>query len=282
MTLTCAALEEQRHGRDLRRLRELVDEIRWISPDELPSETSVAVLGGLWLMNNVDRARDTLTRRARAGYSTIVVPRFRAGELGEVLGSPTAITVVSGEAGTVSWAGDGGTFAVSSVTSLETSLHNGHWASSETGLTVLGYRAHSGAGHMVVCTAALASRALGVEASEQRRLLERIFETLAPNQVVHEDAPAQEASTDSLSGFFDRHGPQAAAIALALVVAEGDRTADLRTVAWDRLGLSSDEAEFQRAVSAVPPAGVVELRQELEARGWGAHLRAVEREGRER
>ena len=132
-----AAPIEQQTDRDLQRLPELADAVLWLDEAALADTPVPAVVTGLWLSADSVRAERLLKTRCVKGYVTLVVPRFAGGDLAGILGAPTAIQVRPGDTETVVWQ-DGGVYAVSAVSLLETVLPAGRWAVSERGALVLG------------------------------------------------------------------------------------------------------------------------------------------------
>ncbi len=167
------------------------------------------------------------------------------------------------------------------MSSLRTTLHAGRWAiASGVGTVVLCFRPYAAAGPIVVCTAALTSRPPGVESGEQRRLLERIVAEAASHTgpPVHDrdNEPPVEPAFD-LDAYLDEEGEVGAALLLAMRACEGDRSADVATVAREVVGVVIPIGEVDRCVRRIPEASTKMIAIALRAHGWGAHLRQIER-----
>lgn len=273
--MKCAALNDQRSARDLELLPMLVESVDWLEVKDLESTRLPLILGALWLSADAAHAERLLRARTRSSRSTVVVPRFRGGDLAPVLGTPSAVTIRAHDAKVVKW-NDGEEYRVSSVSHIHTVLHAGQWARTEEGSAVFSYRPHASAGLVVLCTANVTSRALGVDRGEQERLLGRILAECG-GAAVHlddrsKDGPMLAADTES---FLRTEGDAGAALLLALVASGGDRTADLETVARERLGLRLDAGDARRLLDRLPEFNVDRLDVALRDAGWGAHLRLL-------
>ncbi len=277
--LRCAALEVQRSGRDLAQLEELVDEVVWTASSDAIDVAEPLIVSGLWLSENAQYGQTMLSGRSEAGGVTLLVPRFKGGNLAPLVSAPSAVEVRAGNFDGVAWE-DGEQYVVSGVSSLRTMLHAGRWAlATGVGVVVLCFRPHITAGPIVMCTAALGSRPPGVELEEQRRLLSRILrETSAhvrPPSPKQGDTRTNEPALD-LDTYLSEEGAQGAGLLLALVACKGDRAADVAKVAKELLGIELPESEAGRALRRVPDSSTQAIVTALRASGWGAHLRRVE------
>jgi hypothetical protein len=277
MEVRCAALLDQKKARDLRLLESLVDHVDWLSPDELRGSPAPVLISGSWIAENEGTARELAAARSRAGRATVFVPRLRAGDWRELLGAPTAVEVVLGQASALRWH-DGTEYEVPSVTCIRTSLHAGQWASSDVGSVVLAYRATTTAGPVVLCAANLTNSQIGVDEGAQRsalrRLLSDVVDALGTETEDEPDEP--QASLETAEDFLAETAGAGASLSLALVAAGGDRGADLAGVARDVLGLTLP-ADHEALLERLPTVSVAELEAALAARGWSAHLRHLRR-----
>jgi hypothetical protein len=278
MALVCCAPSEQRTWRDLAQLEKLCAEVAWLDRPELANAPMPAIVCGLAAHDDPRGMRDLLKKRAGAGYTTVLVPRFRAGDLAGVLEAPAAVMVRNGDATQVRWA-DGTQFAVSAVTAIDTALHARRWATSNAGCCVLAYRANTGTGAVVICTAVVAGRALGVDPEEQQSLLSRIFEQAAALETAAEATKSQAAKPQAdeeirdLETFLQQYAAEGAALLLTVIIAQGNRGADLATIARERLGMSLPADKLAVMLSRLPETTLAELALTLRNHGWGAHLR---------
>jgi hypothetical protein len=273
-----AALTTQKGLRDLGSLPGLAESVAWLESGEAATEPAPLVVCGLWLAQSADEARAVLRGRTQAGLTTVVVPRLQAGDLSGLLGAPATIEVVPGEFRGVSW--DGQDYAVPGVAVLETSLHAGKWAvAAGLGTAVLAWRPHAGAGAVVLCTAALTGRPLGVEREQQRQLLERILREAASGTTAPRREELSVAERVPLGTFLDEEGEAGAALLLAWLVAGADEAEAVRSAAQQLLGLELQTPEIKRMLARLVVPGVEEARAELQRRGWGPHLRRLPRTG---
>lgn len=275
----CAALQSQQSGRDLAQLEELGGQVDWIADSAAADVRQPLILPGLWISDNPDRSREVLRCRSAAGRVTLLVPRWRAGDIAPVIGASSSIEVHPSNFDGVAWE-DGQPYAVAGVSSLRTVLHAGKWAvATGVGTVLLCFRPHMTAGPIVICTAAVAGRPPGVRFEEQRRLLARIL-TEAEKLVVsfgqkkpemHPTEPAPDLET-----YLRDEGPAGAAMLLALIACKANKAADLASSVKARLGIELEPVELQRVLSRLPEASTPEMAVALKASGWGAHLRRVE------
>src|SRR5687768_10883922 len=108
----CAALHSQRPSRDLVQLEELVGEVHWIEDSAAADVLSLLILSGMWVSDNPEQSREVLRRRSVAGRVTLLVPRWRAGNIGAFVGAPSSIEVRASNFDGIAWE-DGEQYAVS-------------------------------------------------------------------------------------------------------------------------------------------------------------------------
>lgn len=274
----CAALESQKSGRDFAQLEELAGQVDWIADSSAADVAYPLVLSGMWVSDNKERSREVLRRRSGAGRVTLLVPRWRAGDIAPLVGATSSIEVRANNFDGVAWE-DGQQYAVSGVSSVRTALHAGRWAvATGVGTTLLCFRPHMTAAPIVICTAAVAGRPSGVRLEEQRRLFERILTEAEALGSPHPNEPEmrpKEPATD-LSTFLSEEGPIGASLLMALLSCQGDRAADLAGSAKSHLGIELEPGVLQRVLARLPEASRREMAVALRASGWGPHLRRVE------
>lgn len=276
--MRCVALTEQQSLRDLSQLAKLTDELSWISADKLPIASGLAVICGLWLQDGGEAAVALLRKRCEVGLVTLLVPRFKAGNLAGLLGAPSAIEVKPGDFSEIVWC-EGSIYSVSGVSHFKTSLHAGNWAKAEAGgTTVLGFRTHATAGPIILCSASLTSRPLGIKFEEQQRLFDQIVSCIAAMGVVpkkvESDEPIRTVSPLGIEAFLDEFGEQGASLLLALVASNGDREADLAVNAQKAIGLrlTDETVGLLKQLEETPLPGIESALQKY---GWGAYLRRL-------
>jgi len=270
-----ATLDEQRSLRDLAGLPRLCDEVVWCDLDTLSTTADPALIVGLWLFDEPGAARKLLEARGESGLTTVIVPRFKSGDLRRVLQTPTSLRLKPGEYDAFQWDDDTGV-NVAGQTLIDSSLHKAQWGSvAGMGVTVLAYRAHEAAGWIVLCTAAVTSKKFGVDVDAQRWLLGQIIRRAA------ESAPAQTSSDGqatvpmaaSVSDLLVGDDANAPAVVLAVVLNSGDRGLDVVSHTLNRIGFEVPAGAIEATLSRLPPQELVELEQALRQCGWGAYLR---------
>lgn len=271
-----AVLEEQKPLRDLAGLPRLCDEVVWCDTDSLSHVHDPALIVGLWLFDQPGPARKLLDARSEAGLTTILVPRFKAGDLKIVLKSPTSVRIKAGEYDQFQWDDDTGV-NVGGQTLIDSSLHKGQWGSvAGMGEAVLAYRAHEAAGWTVLCTAAVTSKKFGVDVEAQRWLLHEIIKRAAASapspQAASEPIAVQPAEniTDLLAS--DEHAP---AVVLAVVLNEGNTDADSVAETLSRIGFAISDEGIRSTLTRMPDASTDEMELALRQSGWGSYLRRV-------
>ena len=270
-----AALEHQRTLRDLAGLPRLCDDIAWHDASALAQVADPAIIVGVWLPEEPGQAMKLIAARSEAGFTTLVVPRFKAGDLRVVLKAPSAVKLKIGEYDAFQWDDDSGC-EVPGQTVIDTTLHAGQWgAIAGLGVTVLAYRPHEGAGWIVLCTAGVTSRRFGVDIEAQRRLLSQIIERTSAS------APAvpNPAATKSIrvAGSFEEllaHGDaNTPAVMLAVTLADGTREVAVVADTLKRMGFDLSNEAIEDVLLQMPGQSIDELADALRKYGWSAYLR---------
>lgn len=282
-----SGLKSQKHLRDLVQLTILADEVLWLDPEDLSKSTDTVVISGIWLTEYAG-ARAFLKLRSEAGLSTLVVPRFAAGDLAHVIGSPSAFEIKAADFDTLVWK-DGTEYKVSGVSFFKTSMHAGRLANAKIlGPSIFYYRSHAAAGPVVLCSAAVTGRPIGIKRAEQKKLLSRIdseIRALAPELYKKKKPcplPCVSASDckDSLwelEAFLKETGEQGAALLLALYACNGIRQSHLLQTSKEMLGISLQDKMIEESLFKIPETSKETLSDVLTRFGWGAFLRRVDR-----
>lgn len=274
----CTALTIQKSLRDLATLPALVDEITWVETERAEDELNPLVVCALWLWEQPEVAKEILHVRSQSGRMTLVVPRFRAGDLSQVLKSPTTLIVKASEFQNIDW--EGRQYKVSGTSIFESALHAGKWATSlGVGTTVLGYRSHAAAAPIVLCSAAVTGRPLGVQIEEQRALLEKIFETATAQSPARTTEASSEVKSagraQSLDTFLEDEGGLGAAF-LMMRLAAGQAKGEMNEVARDTLGIQLTPDQFTHLEERIPEVTDESIEEALRQHGWSAYLRRIE------
>ena len=278
------ALESQKGLRDLAHIEQLAEKVKWLSPTDLEACPETALVCGLEAREAPERLAALLRKRAEKGFSTILAPRFRAGDLSKVLGAPTAVKIKSGEADQLSWE-DGDSFELPAFAVIETAMNAQRWAATEAGCCVLSWRSSTTKGPVVLCTTSLAGPALGADLETQKQLLAKIVTSARALQPSAAEVPQGKDDEESMDPerFLEIAGNEAAAVLLALYAAEKEKEKgregagekNLANFAETRLGmrLCLDLIGKAQAMKDKTPENIAEA---LTRRGWRAHLRRVE------
>lgn len=271
-------LKSQQDLSNLNQLGRMFDEITACTDDELAVNPEPAVISGQWLWDDARVARDIIQKRSKNGYATLLVPRFKADDVSELLGADNEVKIDLGDFSTVNWGGED--YAVSGVTVIETPLHAGRWAQTDSkDICVLAYSPHVGAGPIVICTADVCCRTIGVMRSDQQRLLNAILaecEKMKPakqSEAVTEESP----TVTDLSSFVEAFPDQGPILLLALVAAKGNRNGNLAEIIASKLSLEVTPEDMQQLLAALPDVQLDEVRNHLRSSGWRSHVRLLER-----
>ena len=295
------ALADQRDWRDLRLLAQRPDdtwpETRWLDPETAATASEPLIACGLWACRD-PAAPSLLRRRSAAGLASLLVARFEPHDLAAVIGAPATVRIVPGELGALHWQ-NARVDPVPAVTVIDSPLPEGRWArapSTHGGATgVLAFRSHTGAGLIVLCTATITARALGVHPRQQRDLLRHLLQEMArcapAPGLSRADTPEPPAERSAHPDeYLARHGADGALVLLAALRAPADAPADVRAGSVDAAVLHAIGADLPAArlaaltadlppdLTDTPGAWAPEaIAQALRAAGWGAHLRALAR-----
>jgi len=282
-----SALKSQKHLRDLVQLTSLADEVLWLDPEDLSKSTDTVVISGIWLAEYAD-AQAFLKSRSEAGLSTLVVPRFAAGDLAYVIGSPSAFEIKAADFSTIVWE-DGTEYEVSGVSFFKTSMHAGCLAKAKNlGPSIFYYRSHAVAGPVVLCSAAVTGRPIGIKRATQKKLLLRIDREI---RILSPELPKTKKNyslqfvsisdcADPLLGldtFLKETGEHGAALLLSLYACRGEKPLRLSQTAKEMLGILLQDKMIEESLPKIPETSKEALSDVLTRFGWGAFLRRVDR-----
>lgn len=275
-SLACAALDIHRDTADLRMLPQLAGAVEWLPASAAIPAEGILVVPGIWLTDNHGIAAQIIRDRCAAGRHTLVVPRFRAGGLQSVLGSPSSVEMLAAEFRSFEW-GDHH-YPVPGFTIIKTALHAGKWAEAPgVGVVVLAYRPSTVSGAVVLCAATLTSRVVGVALDMQKELLRRIVDA-ASAPAIHPPASIESAETTpptSIDEFLEQEREIGAAYLLCRLAVGDPESTDLTEVARDQLAIELPREDVTRLASRLPPAPNADVRAALLRFGWGAYLRRI-------
>jgi hypothetical protein len=272
----CFGLDIHSSAADLRMLPQMLGTTQWVPISAAANAEGVLVVPGLWLADDPRQAADVIRDRSSAGRHTLVVPRFRAGALRTVLGSPSAVDIAAAEFKSFEW-GDQH-YPIPGFTVIRTSLHAGKWGEAPgVGTVLLAYRPNTISGAIVLCAAALTSRLVGVSPDMQKVLLHRIIGAASAPTVNTTDSIESTPATIpvSIDEFLEQEREIGAAYLLCRLAAIDPDSADLTEIAKDYLAIQLSAEEAGRLKQRFPPAQNADIRAALRRFGWGAHLRRL-------
>jgi hypothetical protein len=211
-----------------------------------------AVVVGMWLYESPAESKKLLSARVASGLTTILVPRFKAGDLHSFIKAPSSVQLTIGEFNEFQWQ-DGTACAVPGQTIIKTKLHNGQWGGiAGLGSTVLGFREHEAPGWIVICTAAVSSRQFGVEMQSQRALLEQIMSQTQDACSVTQSVQINESTTVlpvPAQQLLASDDTNAAAIVLAIAISNGKRDMPSVSRSLSRIGFDVSEDAIEQTLA---------------------------------
>jgi hypothetical protein len=193
-----------------------------------------------------------------------------------MIGAPTSVAVKPGEFTSLTWE-DGSSYKVPGVSRIESALHAGRLAIAQgLGPVALSFRPHQASGPVLICTANLAGRPLGVDPADQKALFDRLLGALESMKAAGDSDTEEIASPAAdLNVFLSETGGVGAAVLLSLWAVSGDRT-QLNRTARELLGLELAEEDWEKCLKRLPEnVSVEEIEKTLHAHGWSAHLRRM-------
>jgi hypothetical protein len=283
-----SALKTQKDIRDMIQLPKLADDVVWVDESDIVNTPYPLILSGLWLFETPD-SKKILQSRSRSGLSSIIVPKYKAGDIGNLIDAPTSVHVVAADFNSVTWKNKS-VYDVPGVSYFKTSLHAGRLAIANNLGPVILYSKHSAAyAPVILCSAAVTGSAIGVNRSEQKKLLQEIFseiQTLESFLVKKNNrVPAASAENNpnssavDLNQFLDLSGGKGAALLLLFATSEIVRHSDAALIekkAKALLGIHLSEDEIKDSLKKLPEVSKQEILDVLVDFGWGAFLRRLE------
>ena len=278
-----SALPSQRNLRDLSALADLCDGVVWMDDIQMVQSPDPAVLVGTWLMESPRDANRLIVARCEAGFATIVVPRWKPGNIGQVIAAPSKVEIVFNEFDhfdvDAGFALEPPTVTLPGQSIIKSPLHNGRWGTIKAGATILAFRPSEGSGAVVLCTAALTSQRFGVDAEFQRNLLSKLIERATGNISARSSTTSAvpEAVPDSIEDFIQLGNRYAAVVLATIVVGRhpSELAASAEQIAQSLrvLGMELAEDDLHQTLRLFPSATIDEMESALRQYGWSAYLR---------
>lgn len=274
--MNLCGLQHQRSMRDLLRLSSPEHEVRWLDPVELTNAMEPAIIVGTWFLDSPDQAQIILRERTRRRSTTLVVPRLPSIDFGLCLSAPGAIKLERRSFDQVLLE-DGSRFAVSGQTTISSPLAQGRWGVCESNQAViLAFRPNKDAGWLILSTASLCSRTIGVNADVQEGLLEALIKKASKDQPVKAATlpnAHETKGTQDINELLDSKGAEVVPLFLALLAADGARDDLSLGRAASSLGLTLPR-DLQ--LPAIPECDLDELRKALVRMGWATYVRRID------
>jgi hypothetical protein len=273
---SCVAPKTDRQNADLKLLPQLAGTVDWISEESMAEAPVPLVITGEWAVSNPERAAQVFANRSSHGLHTIVVPKFRPSLWTKILAAPTKVEVVGGEFRSFEW--QAVHHAVPGFVVFRSSLHAAKWGEAPgLGTVVLGYRPHLAAGVIVLCSAVLTAKVLGVSLSAQQALYGAISDAIATpvrnGGESIESEPAEMPST--LDEFLAQEKELGAAFLFGKLLSTDESPELISTAVRTALGIVLDHAAILRLSRRIPLSTGVDMRTTLQKHGWGAYLRRL-------
>lgn len=268
------ALEIQRGLRDLAGLGTLVDATTWYSPADAAESAEPLVLCGLLAAEEPELLQTLLSRRTRLGGGTLIVPRFRRGDLGPSLAAPVPITTVATDFDELEM--EGLSYRVPGSVVFRSDLPLDKWSVvSGGGVGVFLYRRTQALGAVILCGPAVTGRRPGIVVEDQRALLEALLQPLLPARMAA--AESNEPPPPLSPGELIEVDPAAAAVLLALLSARPSQDVEnIARQAHEQLAIQLEPVMISAVLGRLAPGWSMEdIEQALRARGWGAFLRRL-------
>lgn len=208
--MAIAALEKQREVREIAGLERLGRPVHWLDAKAATQSPLPLVVTGSLAVEIPSMLRPVLIERMRAGRHSLLVPRFRPGDLAPVLDAPATIEVLTGETSELTW--QGGTFRVPGSVLFRTKLHAGRWAVADgRGAQVLAYQPTTARGRVVLCAASVTIARPGTRADDQQRLFTALLQACTneaePKTSATAPAPSEQMSAKDVLTAHAKVGP---------------------------------------------------------------------------
>jgi hypothetical protein len=276
--MAIAALESQREVREIAGLERSGWDVRWLEPEAVIASYLPFVVTGSLAVQSPALLRSVLIERMRAGRHSLLVPRFRPGDLAPVLDAPAAVEVLTGETTELTLQGEG--FRVPGSVLFRTKLHAGRWAVVDgRGAQVLAYQPTTARGRVVLCAASVTIGRPGARVDDQQRLLAALLKACVgepePAATLAAPTPAGPVSPAELLADHQDTGP-GLLLALLAGAPREDPVAIVekaRRVCGTRL-----EAEKVAALVGRLTTTTEEIENVLRQAGWTAFVRRCKRD----
>lgn len=276
--MAIVALEIQREVREIAGLERLGRPVHWLDTNAAAQSPLPLVVTGALAMEASTLLRAVLIERMRAGRHSLLVPRFRPGDLAPVLDAPAAIEVLTGETATLTWQGDA--FRVPASVLFRTKLHAGRYAVVDgRGAQVLAYQPTTARGRVVLCAASVTTARPGARADDQQRLFAALLR-VCTNEPEPEATATAPTPTGPLSAteLLSAHGNVGPGMLLALLA--GAPAGNPAAIVERAQRLCGVRLEIEQVAALVGrlTATPEEIETTLRQAGWTAFVRRCKRD----
>jgi len=271
----CVALQTEKRNIDLANL-ERIAATHWISEDEAGAARTALLISGQWAAANATAATELFEIRSRAGFVTIVVPKYRPGDWTRMMRAPTDVHVLASEFSSFEWGPNH--YSIPGFVVFRTALHAAKWAEAAgAGIVLLGYRRSAAAGVVVLCSAVLTGRVPGVTVEHQQRLLIAILrasgEHGSPLKALQ---PPRPKHFNNLDEFLAQEEERGAVFLIGSLLASDHTVAAIVQVLRQRLNVRVRADDIDDMIERAPQGSEDEIRAALRKHGWGAFLRRLD------
>jgi hypothetical protein len=273
--MAVAALETQREAREIAGLERLGHAVEWVNPDAAVATPLPLVATGALALDAPALLKPVLLARMRLGRHSLLLPRFRPGDLAHVLNAPSTIEVLASETAELTWQGDA--YRVPGSVLFRTKLHAKRWAALDgRGAQLLAYQPTTAHGQVVLCAASVTTARPGARGEDQRRLLGALIEACT-SRTDEEGTVTRPAAVGPISAvdLLKNHADLGPPLLLALLGgATPQDTAGIAETARRLCGVRL-APEKVVAVAAQLTATREEIEMALNQAGWTAFVRRV-------
>jgi hypothetical protein len=273
--MAVAALETQREAREIAGLERLGHAVEWVNPEAAVATPLPLVATGALALDAPGLLKPVLLARMRLGRHSLLLPRFRPGDLANVLNAPSAIEVLTSETAELTWQGDA--YRVPGSVLFRTNLHANRWAAVDgRGAQMLAYQPTTAHGQVVLCAASVTTPRPGARSEDQRRLLGALIEvcTSHPGDEETESRPTPIGPI-SAAALLKNHADLGPPLLLALLGGAAPEDAAGIVETARRLCGVRLVPEMVAAVGARLTTTREEIETALNQAGWTAFVRRV-------
>jgi hypothetical protein len=273
--MAVAAFETQREAREIAGVERLGHAVEWVNPDLAVATPLPLVATGALALDAPGLLKPVLLARMRLGRHSLLLPRFRPGDLAQVLNAPSMIEVLASETMELTWQGD--PYRVPGSVLFRTKLHAKRWAAVDgRGAQLLAYQPTTAHGQVVLCAASVTTPRPGARSEDQRRLLGALIDACTSHP---DDEEAENRSAPigplSAAALLKNHADLGPPLLLALLGGAAPQDAPGIVETARRMCGVRLAPDKVAAVAAQLTGTREEIEAALSQAGWTAFVRRV-------